>query len=130
MKNLWRVRASRWLNAKLGGKPHLMLSSRAYIEDRKQIEWFINLCFYVLRKEKNHCQNSLYIDILMERVMKNCGLCHHTDDLFPFEVVLVVGEERHECGELCYRCVRYLQFVVSKFERIEMQSLPVNQGEQ
>ena len=103
----------------------MMLSTRLYVEDRKQLEWTVNYVFMLLRGEDNHCRNNTYL----EAILNKCGLCEHEDELFPFKVKLIIGNQTHDCGDLCYKCARYLQFVVSKIGVVELQFLPEVQHE-
>lgn len=59
-----RVKISRWLNHRLfAGNPKLMISSRVYIEDRVILTALIDLLFWYVRGEVEHCRNSMYYDL-------------------------------------------------------------------
>ena len=61
---MWKVKLSRLVNAYVfSGNPKLMLSSRAYIEDRTYCVFVIDLAFWIIRKEYEHCRNSFYFDM-------------------------------------------------------------------
>jgi len=61
---MWKVKLSRWINANIfNGNPKLMLSSRAYMEDRTYCIVAIDLAFWVIRFEYEHCRNSFYFDM-------------------------------------------------------------------
>lgn len=52
--------------------------------------------------------------------MEVCGVCHHRDELFPFTVTLTVGEEKTDCGAVCYYCARYLNFIANKLSGVTL----------
>ena len=57
---MWKVKLSRKLNRLLGGNPKLMFSSQMYLRDKHQP---IDILFYYLRGEEQHCRNCFYFDI-------------------------------------------------------------------
>lgn len=63
MKVETRVRLSRTLNWCLGGNKSFMLSTQAYINDRKVVMRLIDSLFWLIRREKNHCRNCYNYDI-------------------------------------------------------------------
>ena len=58
-----KVRLSRWLNGKLGGDPRIMVSTRCYVQDRTKLTWCIDLLFWLLRGEMDHCHNAFMFDM-------------------------------------------------------------------
>ncbi len=53
-----RVRVSRRVNWIFGGKKDEMLSSRLYLEDRRTLIFVVDTVFFILRKERKHCEVS------------------------------------------------------------------------
>lgn len=55
---------SRWVNHRiLGGNPAYMVSTRCYIEHRYGWTLVIDLLFYLIRREQQHCFNCYCIDV-------------------------------------------------------------------
>jgi len=53
----------KFLNWCLGGNRSFMLSTQAYINDRKLVIRLIDSLFWLIRREKNHCRNCYNYDI-------------------------------------------------------------------
>lgn len=69
---MWKVHISRWVNYHLlNGKQGQMISTRAYVEHRLSTQLTIDWMFFILRGEKNHCRNCLYLDKGVEYEAEN-----------------------------------------------------------
>ena len=66
---MYRVYISRWLNHRLfGGNPNMMISTRVYVQDRRFWVTVIDLIFWLIRGEVEHCRNCFYFDLAQKEV--------------------------------------------------------------
>ena len=94
-ESMWRVYISRCINFYLfGGKKNQMLSSRAFIFDKKKTELIINLLFL----DRNHCRKA-YIWERRNMEEDECIQCKIPID--PGEGIYVMGFHRYACSQTC-----------------------------